>query len=343
MIKKLLKLNLHILLVYVLLAFPMFYFVYKFGVLLQGYKDLESYLKLYENLNPSEVDAPFNMRLISASFVHFMDKIGFAYPTECSIDGYPMVNKRIFFNSIFFNFICISFTCFSLYSVFTKLGFNKLWSFTGGVLYLLGFGTIFYFMMPGPDALSVLIFTWVLYFYVKKSYWILPLFGLLIFQREYYFLAFMVIAIMDLLKHKSRYYLWIFVAAIVSFMVYFMLRKTVFHSAQWARQESPEFLFSTLLNSDLQLMPLVKQTLMTMNLYLVYLFVLLYKKHKGLEINRHHFFITLLLLAEITMLSFAATFGTNNGRYFYMNIPFFIYYMLMELKPLDLGLLKESR
>lgn len=331
--KKISQLNLKVLLVYVLLAFPMFYFAYKFGVLLQGYKDAESYLKLYENLRSPDVEAPFNMRLISATIVHLMDKAGLMYYTECSIDAYPQFDKSLFFNNIFLNFFCIALTSYSLFMMFVRLGFNQLFSFLSGVIYLLGFGTLFYLMMPGPDALSVLIFTWIVYFYVKKSYWLVPLFAMLILQREYYFLSFMVISMMDFLKHKNRYFLYIFFINIACFLVYFALRKTIFHTHHWAHQTSPAFLLNTLFHSDLQLVPLIKQSMMTMNIYLIYIFLLIYKKRKGMSINRHHLIITLLVLAEITVLSYAATFGTNNGRYFYLNIPYFLYLIMLEIKP----------
>jgi hypothetical protein len=343
MIKRLLSLNLHILLVYLLLVFPMFYYVYKFGVLLMGYDDVKSYLKLYENLNAPDVPSPFNMRLISATCIHYMDKLGLMYNTECSIDAYAWVNKRIFFNSVFFNFFCITATSFSLFTIFVKLGFSRVMSFLAGVFYLLGFGTIFYLMMPGPDALSVFIFTWVVYFYIQKSYWILPFFAALIFQREYYFLAFMVVSLMDFFKYgRNRFYLWIFIASIAGFLIYFFLRKTVFHTEHWSHQTKPEFLWATLWENDLQLVPLIKQSLMTMNLYLVYIFILVYKKMKGFTINRHHLYTSLLLLAQITILSFAATFGTNNGRYFYLNIPLFLYFMLIELKPFNVELVSSA-
>jgi len=337
--KNISQLNLKVLIIFVLLTFPMFYFAYKFGVLLQGYKDAESYLKLYANLSSPDVEAPFNMRLISASIIHFMDKLGLMYNTECAIDAYPQFDKSLFFNNIFFNFICLALTGYSMFRIFTKLGFNQLVSFLAGTIYLLGFGTLFYLIMPGPDALSVLIFTWIVYFYVQKSYYVAPLFVMLILQREYFFLSFMVISFMDYFKHKNRYYIYVFAINIACFLVYFALRKTIFHTIHWSHQTSPKFLLTTLFNSDLQLIPLIKQSLMTMNLYLIYIFILIYKKSKGLTINTHHLMITLLMLAEITILSYAATFGTNNGRYFYLNIPYFLYLMLLELQPFYKNLL----
>jgi hypothetical protein len=335
MIDKFFKFNLHILLLYVLLAFPMFYFVYKFGILLEGYADAKSYLELFNNLASKEVPSPFNMRLLSAVCIHFIEKTSILYNTECAIDAFTGVSKHFFFSNVLFNFVCVSLTGFSLYLIFIKLHFPKLLSFLAGVLYLLGFGTIFYLMMPGVDSLSVLIFTWLLYYYIKKSYWIIPLFGLLILQREYYFLVFMVIAFMDFFKEgKNRYCLSVLIISIISFGIYFVLRKTIFYTAHWNHQTSPGFLLNSLFSLKISLLPMIKQTFMTMNVYFIYLLILAYKKHKGLEINKYHFFVTIVLIFQITVLSFAATFGNNNGRYFFLNIPLILYYLLLETRPL---------
>ena len=331
-----------VLVVYVLLAFPMFYFAYKFGILLQGYKDAESYLKLYENLSNPEIESPFNMRLISSSIVHLLGKSGWYYSTECAIDAFPQCNKVYFFHNLMLNFLCIAFTSYSIFISFVKLGFSKWMSFMSGLLYLLGFGTLFYLMMPGPDALSVLLFTWLLYFYLKQHVAVVPFFLLLILQREYYFLVFMVIAIFDYFKSKEKFHLLVWLLSILSFMAYFVLRKTIFHTHHWAHQTSPGFLLHTLFNSDLQLGALIKQSAMTMNVFFIYLGLVVYKWQKGLAVNKHYLVIMFLLLAEITILSYAATFGTNNGRYFYLNIPLILYLICLELKPLESKLISSQ-
>lgn len=335
MVNFVLKKNLHVLTIYFLLTFPLFYFVYKFGILLQGYDDAKSYLKLFECLSSPEIPSPFNMRLLASAIIHLIEKSGFVYNTECAIDAFGNVSKPFFFSNLLFNFICIFLTCFSIYIVFVELGISKLLAFISGIFFLLGFGTIFYLMMPGVDALSVLIFTWLVYFYFKKSYWLILLFILLIFQREYYFLVFMVIAAMDYFKNKNtNYYLHVFLLSILSFGLYYLLRKTFFYTEHWNHQTSPGFLVSSLINIKLPLLPMIRQTFMTMNLYLIYLFILAYKYAKGYKIEKHYFFISLMVLGEITVLSFAATFGNNNGRYFYLNTPLLLYYLVFELSPL---------
>ncbi|MBK9283192.1 MAG: hypothetical protein IPM51_02625 [Sphingobacteriaceae bacterium] len=335
MIQLLLRKKIHVLIIYALLVFPIFYFVYKFGILLKGYDDAKWYLKMYFDLTSDEVPSPFNMRLISASIIHCMQSLGLHYHTECAIDAFPLVDKSFFFNNILFNFACITLTAFSLFIIFVKLGFGQVLSFIAGTLYTLGFGSLFYLMMPGPDALSVLIFTWILFFYIKKSYWLIPLFILLIFQREYYFLAFMVIAFMDFIKYKrEKYYLFVLLINISCFILYYVLRKTIFHTHHWSHQTSPTFLFSSLLDNHIEIIPMIRQSLMTMNLFFIYLFILAYKYYFKQTILKHHLYVSLIALLQITLLSFAATFGNNNGRYFYLLAPLILYYLLSELKPL---------
>src|SRR4051812_3759776 len=114
--------RLPVLTTYLLLGFPIFYFVYKFGVLLEGYDDARWYLKLAENLSSTEVPSPFNMRLLSTSIVHLMTKAGLMYETQCAIDAYT-VSKPYFFNMILFNYIAIVLTAYSFYNVFGRLAF----------------------------------------------------------------------------------------------------------------------------------------------------------------------------------------------------------------------------
>jgi hypothetical protein len=341
--KNTLKENTFIACIYILLSFPLFYFIYKFGVLLAGYEDAKSYIKLFANLDPNEVPSPFNMRLISPFLIHCLHETGIFYNTECAIDAFPSVDKTYFFSNVLFNFICVSFTCISIFYTFSKLGFSKILSFLSGLLYLLGFGTIFYMMMPGVDALSILLFTWLWYFYQKRSYWVLPFFMAFIFQREYYFLVFLVIAVMDYFKNaKQGYYLHIFLMAFVCWTIYFLLRKYVFFTPHWHYQTSASNLMSILLSFKQDFVTMFRQTFMTMNIYFIYLLVLFYKRNKGHKVSIYYFYMTLILFVQITLVSIATTSGNNNGRYFYFITPFFLYLILMELNPLIKIEVKET-
>ncbi len=329
------KNNIAILLTYLLLAFPFFYFIYKFGVLLKGYDDANSYLILFRDLDPKGVPAPFNMRLISPILIHLLHGTGLFYITECAIDAFPAVDKSYYFSNIFFNFICVTLTCHSIFLTFSKLGFSKVLSFLSGVLYLLGFGTIFYMFMPGVDALSILLFTWLLFFYQKKSYWVLPFFIAFIFQREYYFLFFIILAILDYIKQgRIKYFIHIFLASLICWTVYFLLRKYVFYSPRWNFNTEPGSLLENIINMKLDLFTMFRQTIMTMNIYFIYILILVYKKINGFKIDSYHFYITIVLFVQITILSIATTAGNNNGRYFYLATPFFLFLILKELTPM---------
>lgn len=335
MIKFILKNNFHIPFLYSLLSFPLFYFVYKFGILLGGYEDAKSYFKLFADLSSKEVPSPFNMRLLSSALINLVHRTGIYYNTECAIDAFSSVDKSYFFSNIIYNFLCVTLTSFSLFIVFCKLGFSKSLSFLAGMLYLLGFGTIFYMMMPGVDSLSVLIFTWALYFYLKRKYGIVPLLVLLIFQREYYFLAFMLMTFMDYFKFgKAKYYIHIFIVTGICWTTYFLLRKYVFLTPHWHYQTSATNLLSALFELRVDLVTMIRQSLMTMNIYFIYWFILIYKKSKGYKINRYYLNVVLLLILQITILSIATTSGNNNGRYLYFSTPLIIYLILLEIGPM---------
>jgi hypothetical protein len=329
------KNNLTVLFIYVLFTFPLFYFVYKFGVLLGGYEDAKSYLKLFRDLNTNEVPCPFNMRLISPVLIHLLHKTGLFYSTECAIDAFPAVDKSYFFSNLLFNFICVTFTCFSLFISFSKLGFSKALSFLSGLVYLLGFGTVFYMLMPGVDALSILMFTWLWFFYLKKSYLVVPFFIAFVFQREYYFLVFLVVALMDYFQFsRQKYYIHVFLIAVICWTTYFLLRKFVFFTPHWHYQTSASNLLSILVGLKQDFFAMFRQTFMTMNLYFIYLLVLIYKKTRKHSISMYYFYMTLVLFLQITIVSIATTSGNNNGRYFYFITPMILYLMIKELSPL---------
>ncbi len=332
MIKFLLKHNFHVLFVYILLCFPLFYFVYKFGVVLAGYEDAKSYFKLFGNLSSHDVPSPFNMRLLSPALIHILHETGLFYNTECAFDAFPMYDKTYFFANVFYNFICVSLTSHSLYLAFTKLNFSKFNSFLAGLVFLLGFGTIFYLMMPGVDSISLLIFTWILFFYLKRNYWIIPLLLILVFQREYYFLFFMLVALMDFFRFKKeKYYIHVFAIATLGWLTYFVLRKYVFFTHHWHYQTNANSLLNGLLHIEIDLVTMFRQSFMTMNIYFIYLLVLAIKKYNDMKINTYNFITTVLLFIQITILSIATTSGNNNGRYFYFATPYFLYLILSEV------------
>jgi hypothetical protein len=316
------------------LAFPLFYFVYKFGDPEPLAHDFFQYYRLYKDWDINNVNAPFNMRLISSACVHLLYKTGICYETHIAFDKYASwgFQKEVFFCATFFNYLCVVATCTYIFYLLVTRNKSVLLSFCGALLYLLGFGTIFYELMPVTDALSVLLFSVTFHYYLKKSYWLIPLVTLFIFQREYVLLALGLTSLIDFLQSKSeKYYLITLACCLFSFLIYFVLRKTIFYTAALDSQASPAALAEGLLQFHLPDISFLKQSAMTLNLFFIYLGLILYKIYLKLSIDRHALLKMLLLLLQIYVICVAAGHGNNMGRYFYILVPFVIYYLITEV------------
>jgi hypothetical protein len=316
---------------YALLAFPLFYFVYKFGSPYLGMIDFFDYYKLYESLDFKGADSPLNMRLVGSFFVFLMNKAGLHYDTITQIDSAPF-SKQIFFNAILFNYLCVVITCMIIYRLLKSRGIQVISCLAGGALYLLGFGTIFFELMPLTDALSVLLFALIIQFYENRSPWIYFLLLLLVFQREYIFFALAVMSIVDYFRSKDKYFLLIILSCIGCFLLYFILRKAVFETDRYSYQTNISTLFGRDSNLSFPLAPFIRQLLMTLNLFLIYIGLIIYKKVCQLDCNSWIFTTILLLFAQILLLTFFLGLGNNSGRYFYILSPYIIINIFNELK-----------
>ena len=316
-----------------LLAFPLFYFVLKFGNPLFGTNDFFQYYNLYKDFDIAATDSPFNMRLISSFIIYCMYKSGLHYNTATAFDVFSL-DKAVYFNAVLFNYLCVITTSTILFKIVYKIHNSYLWALISGVLYLLGFGTLFYEIMPITDALSVLLFTLAWQEYIQKNYKIFVWFIFLIFQREYIFLAFMLIAFCDYIKFKNNFFLHVLISSISAFIIYYVLRKTLFYTPTYNHQTDFTYFIKMFTELRFSIWIYFKQTLLTMNLSLLYLFILAYKYYFKIPFNRYFLFLFMLLFIQINIISFAAVFGNNTGRYFYILIPMFIIQIINETKPL---------
>jgi hypothetical protein len=319
--------------VYGLLAFPLFYFVYKFGNPLFGSNDFFSYYKLYKSWDFAAVEAPFNMRLVSTYLVHLLHQTGLHYDTETTFDQLQM-DRSVFFCAVFFNYLCVIATSVILFHTARRESASPLLSFCAGVVYLLGFGTIFYDLMPITDAFSVTLFAVVLHFYLGRSKWIFVPLLLLILQREYIFLAIGLVSLLDYLKWRVRYFLFVLLACILCFLIYYVMRKTIFYTPKYDFQASPGFFAESILQLQFPLIPFIKQSLMTMNLFILYFGIMVYKWMSRMPTGRFELLKQFMLIAQITVISIAAVFGNNMGRYYYILVPYVIILTIRESKPL---------
>jgi hypothetical protein len=319
--------------IFLILGFPLFYFVYKFGNPEPLAHDFFQYYWLYKDFDVNRVIAPHNMRLLGAFFVYVFYKLNFYYETASAYDVY--VNwgflKQVYFNAVLFNYLCVVATSTLLYSMVYNQFKNTLLALASGMVFLLGFGTVFYLMMPLTDAFSVLLFLISYQLYLKNSYWVILPVALSVFQREYVLLAFAVMTALDYFKFKKRYFLWTGVCAILFFAVYVALRKTLFYTPHLDYQSSMDYFITNIFSLNYPLLPFLKQLMMTLNLYFIYLALLMYKKSKGMSINQHQLAITLVLFFMTVFVSHVAGHGNNCGRYFYMVSPIIVWFAIGEL------------
>jgi hypothetical protein len=322
-------------LIYTSLAFPLFYFVYKFGNPEPIAHDFFQYYRLYRDMDFNNVIAPLNMRLAGAFVVNLFYNAGLSYNTQIAFDAWAEqgFEKPVFFCAVFFNFLCVSATCLVLFRIARRYAGTYL-SFCAGLLYLFGFGTVFYGLMPLTDAFSILLFALFLYSYLKKSYVALLPLLLLILQREYLILAIFLISLLDFITSRSRYHLYCTVFSILCFAAYFILRKTVFYNSALDFQTRPESLWKGLTSINFPIAEFVRQTFLTMNLVFVYLGVVLWKRFNRHPVNGFELLKISLLFVQVNLLSFAGVLGNNNGRYFYMVVPLIIVLIIREVAPI---------
>jgi hypothetical protein len=327
---------------YLLLGFPLFYFVYKFGNPEPIAHDYFQYCRLYKDLDIGNVNAPFNMRLLGAFFVYLLyHKVNLFYETQTAFDYWTQFGflKQVFFCAVFFNYLCVCATCVVIHKI-SRLFAGQLLSFASGMLYLLGFGTIFYCLMPLTEACAILLFAVFLFFYTKKSRWAHLVIALLIFQREYLLLVIALMALLDSVRLRERYYARVLGTAVVAFIAYFTLRQTCFYTPALEFQISPADSVRRLFHWNFPAAEYVRQTLLTMNIAVIYLGILVWKKLKVLSIDGHQLLHVSLQFVMVNIGSIAGGHGNNNGRYFYLVVPLLIVYCLKEIGPI---LSPESR
>lgn len=316
---------------YAVLCFPLFYFVYKFGTPFLGMIDFYDYYKLYQDFDFRSADSPLNMRLVGSFFVYCMSKTGVFYNTATSMDN-SQFDKVVYFNAVFFNYICVVVTSALIFRISWRQKHTILESFLGGMLYLLGFGTIFFQLMPLTDAFSVLMFAIILQLYINKNpYIVIPLL-LLILQREYLFFAVALIALMDYYKYRLRFYMLVFIVSVLCFLVYFVLRKMIFETERYAYQTNFKQIIESVFHDGFPLGAFLRQTIMTMNLFFIYLALVAYKYFKKIPFNKFEFYKIMAVLIQLIILSFLLGLGNNTGRYFYFLSPLIIVMLLNEMR-----------
>lgn len=336
-----LKQNILLFFLFGFLGLPLLYYAYKFGTPEFGGLDVYSYYKLYTNWDFGAVDSPFNQRIVSSYAIYLIHQSGISYNTETAITALGL-DPQVYFSALLFNFTCVVLTCIAIYRTAEKfIGLDALGSFATGTLFLLGFGTLFFLISALSDALSVLLVALIFRYYLQKSYWLVPLLLIAVFQREYIFFVFGLMAFIHWFadKENRRYYGVILLLNIAAFMCYYICRQTIFFTPRYVHQIDITRFWHTIQHSITDFKAYLRQTLLLQNLMLIYVGVCIYKAWKKIPFDKISLLVVLALFLEIVVLSILIGLGNNTGRYFYMTAPIIIFLIAKEWAPL----LRRSR
>ena len=327
--------NAFVLFVLLMLSYPLFYFSYKYTLPDMGGADYFHYLHLYESWDVEHTEAPFNMRIVGSYGTHLFNKVGLHYDTETVFATvHPELSQQTFFNALFFNYLCVLLSAFVVFQTAKARLNNGLLAFIGSLVFLLGFGTIFFLLKPANDACGVLLIAIGFHFYLRRSAWVYPILLLCVFQREYALMVFGMLAAVDYFFERRRYFVAVLLASIASFGLYYILRKTVFYSPLHDGQTKPGFFLQSLLHPEIAWGPFIKQLALSCNLLWLYVAVVVYKMWNGIAFNKRFLTLVLVLFVQVIFMSIAAGFGNNTGRIFYFTAPILIYFLMHELKEL---------
>jgi hypothetical protein len=329
--------DLRLLIVLLLLSYPLFYFSYKYTLPDMGGADYFHYLHLYEDWDIEHTEAPFNMRMLGSFGTYMMNKAGLHYDTETVFASvHPELSQQTFFNALFFNYLCVLLTAFVVYKTLISSVKNAILAFIGSLIFLLGFGTVFFLLKPANDACGVLLIALGFHFYLRKSEWVYPVLLLCIFQREYALMVFGMVAAVDYFFERHRYFVTVLLASIMSFGLYYVLRKTIFYSPLHDGQTKPGFFLHSLLHPEIEWGPFIKQLVLSCNLLWLYVVVVAHKMWNGITYNKRFLAVVAVLFIQVVFMSIAAGFGNNTGRIFYFTVPLMVYFLLMESRDLKM-------
>ena len=324
--------------IFFLLAYPSYYHEYKYGdPAISGQADYYEYYKMYKDLDFEAVAPPTNMRVISALVVHAIYKSGIYYPVEICFSD-PNYDQQVYFSAVMHNFLAGIITCFLIFLLVFKYSGNYLLSILMGAGYLLDYSTVIWGSGGAVDGFSVMVFTIGLFFLLKKSYWIIPLIVLTIFQRDVVLIAFGVFTFVSICyvylneKKISKFNLYVFLVTLTSFIIMVVLRETVFHTSdRWSGYTNANFYSNIFDFPDLTLGRFLRGVVFSQNTFLIFLIFLLYKIRNKIAINKEHFLQLLSFFIVMGIICVLLKVLHETGRYFNMASSAIFVYLGFEI------------
>jgi hypothetical protein len=339
------KTNLKVLFSYLLLSYGLFYYAYKFGSPdLQGLKDYEEYEKMYETWDIEHIESPFNTRLVSAYVIYSVNKLHLSYDTDIAYTN-ELQKKQTYFTALLVNYIFIIINAWLIFVYIKKYGLNEVWSFAGGLMFLYSSSTLFFYLNPLTEAFSAILATLVFISIQRKNfYFIIPLL-LAILQREYLFFMFGLFAVLMLWYEKADrgYYLKLLGSTLVAFIVYFILRKTIFYTPQHADQLSFSAYLGNVTRLYVSVGTYIKQSLVIQNTLVIYYSVIAYKWITKQKINQKGLVIISAFIIQMIIIAQLASLGQTIGRLLFFCSPLLIYSLLLEVRQSNLLISKDEK
>ncbi len=312
---------------FVTFAFPLFYFVYKFGDPDIIAHDFYHYYGLYQKFDVVHAKSPFNMRVVGAFFIFLIYKAGFYYDTQTRFDTYAnYMQEEVWFAAVFFNFLMVAGTATLISKLYTRFfePSSKKWTMhalLAGCIYLLGYGTLFFDLMPTTEAFSTFLFTCLLWLFLKRSYLLLPVLSLCVFQREFLIVLMLVLALFYQDKVGKSYYNYIAMSCGLLIITYFLIRRTWFYNPELHHQTSIVAMLEQMKSLGIDISVMIRQSLISLNLLLLYFIIIGYKYVNEHFFNKKEFHVVLIILLVSFMFTLAGGLGTNFGRLFYLASP----------------------
>lgn len=333
--------NMLLFLLFLFFAFPLFYFVYKFGDPDQIAHDFYHYYGLYDQFDVVHTKPPFNMRFIGAFFIYLIHQLGIYYNTETRFDQYAhYMQEEVWFAAVFFNFLMVAATATLITKLYSRYytssnNYDLLHGVLAGLVYLLGYGTMFFDLMPVTEAFSTFLFVVMLWFYHKHSYWLVPLLVVCVFQREFLLLLMVCMCLFYQNKESTKYFKRIAIIACVLLLAYFFIRSRWFYNPELHHQTNIMAMFHQMQTLGVSATLMVKQSVISLNLFLIYLFVVGYKYFGNTPVYSKGFYTLIAMLGMAAVVTLAGGLGTNFGRMFYLATPLLACLLVKEAASLS--------
>lgn len=324
-----LKLGIILFVALVLITYPMFYFSYKFSDPALGMQDYFDYYNLYKDWDFKGTNSPFNTRIISSYIVHLLYSLGVGYETEITN---AFGEKNVYFSAILTSYLSVLVT-----SVYT---FKIIWdkfkrldlSIAAVFLFLFSFGTIFWSMGAGNDGFGIMLIAMGYYYYRKKSFWIVPLLVVSLFQREFVFVVFGALAFLDFIMDKSnrKFYISTGVVSVLGMVAYMVLRNTLYDTGTHLDQVTASGFMGAFSHFHID-GAFIKQVVLTQNILFVYLSFLLVKYFIKEKVCKKSFIQVVFLIVVSFGIVFLGRLDTSGGRFIYMLYPIIIFHLISEI------------